>query len=205
MMRDRRPSDSRWVAPVLTHHPARRELWTSATRHAKRTCRPLAASQPATCRGPGCVERSYVFLIALRLALFACGQNFEHGATCGRPACSMWSTWGRRSLSRASCSVRSDVADWFPGICNSLRLGAGLRDFGHLRQDQFPQVQAPQPQPPLDAVGAGSVFAPAAVANENRRRTRSLPQFGHATSTWTVEPIGRRSSNGRSQLRQMYS
>jgi hypothetical protein len=128
-----------------------------------------------------------------------------HGATCGRPACSMWTTWGRRSLSRASCSVRSDVAEWFPGTCNSLRLGAGLRDFGLRRQDQFPQVQAPQPQPPLDAVGAGSVFAPAAVANENRRRTRSLPQFGHATSTWTVEPIGRRSSNGRSQPRQMYS
>jgi hypothetical protein len=73
------------------------------------------------------------------------------------------------------------------------------------RQDQFPQLQAPQPQPPLDAVGAGSVFAPAAVANENRRRTRSLPQFGHASSTWTGEPIGRRSSNRRSQLRQMYS
>jgi hypothetical protein len=63
------------------------------------------------------------------------------------------------------------------------------------RQNQFPQVQAPQPQPPLDAVWA----------NENRRRTRSLPQFGHASSTWTGEPIGRRSSNRRSQLRQMYS
>jgi hypothetical protein len=66
-------------------------------------------------------------------------------------------------------------------------------------------VQAPQPQPPLDVVWAGSVLGPAAVANENRRRTRSLPQFGHASSTWTVEPIGRRSSNERSQLRQMYS
>jgi hypothetical protein len=68
-------------------------------------------------------------------------------------------------------------------------------------------VQAPQPQPPFDAVWAGSVVALAlgAVANENRRRTRSLPQFEHASSAWTGEPIGRRSSNGRSQLRQMYS
>ena len=73
------------------------------------------------------------------------------------------------------------------------------------RQDQFPQVQAPHPQPPLDAVWAGPVLSPAAVANENRRRTRSLPQFGHASSIWIGEPIGRRSSNGRSQPRQMYS
>jgi len=73
------------------------------------------------------------------------------------------------------------------------------------REDQFPQVQAAQLQPPLDAVWAGSMVAPGAVANENRRRTRSLPQFGHASSARTVEPIGRRSSNGRSQLRQMYS
>jgi hypothetical protein len=71
--------------------------------------------------------------------------------------------------------------------------------------DQFPQVQAPQPQPPLAAVWAGSVVALGAEANENRRRTRSLPQFGQASSAWTVEPIGRRSSNGRSQLTQMYS
>jgi hypothetical protein len=71
--------------------------------------------------------------------------------------------------------------------------------------DQFPQVQAPQPQPPLDGAGADSLVAPGAAANENRRRTRSLPQFGHASSAWTGEPIGRRSSNGRSQLRQMYS
>jgi hypothetical protein len=84
-------------------------------------------------------------------------------------------------------------------------LGAGLGDFGHRRQDQFAQVQAPQPHPALDAVWAGSVLAPAAVEKENRRRTRSLPQFGHTSSTWTGEPIGRRSSNGRSQLRQMYS
>lgn len=71
--------------------------------------------------------------------------------------------------------------------------------------DQFPQVQAPQPQPPLDAVGADSVVAPGAAANENRRRTRSLSQFGHASLALTGEPIGRRSSNERSQLRQMYS
>lgn len=73
------------------------------------------------------------------------------------------------------------------------------------RWDQFPQVHAPHPQPPLDAVWEGPVLAPGAAANENRRRTRSLPQFGHASSAWTVEPIGRRSSNGRSQPRQMYS
>jgi len=66
-------------------------------------------------------------------------------------------------------------------------------------------VQAPQPHPPLDAVWVGSVVAPGAAANENRRRTRSLPQFGHASSAWTGEPIGRRSSNERSHLRQMYS
>ncbi len=66
-------------------------------------------------------------------------------------------------------------------------------------------MQAPQPHPPLDAVWVGSVVAPGAAANENRRRTRSLPQFGHASSARTVEPIGRRSSNGRSQPRQMYS
>jgi hypothetical protein len=84
-------------------------------------------------------------------------------------------------------------------------LRAALGDFGQRCQDQFPQVQAPQPQPPLDAVWADSVVAAGAAANENRRRTRSLSQFGHASSAWTGEPIGRRSSNGRSQLRQMYS
>jgi len=70
---------------------------------------------------------------------------------------------------------------------------------------QFPQVQAPQPQPPLVAVWAVSLVAAGAAANENRRRTRSLWQLGHASSAWTGEPIGRRSSNERSHLRQMYS
>jgi hypothetical protein len=41
--------------------------------------------------------------------------------------------------------------------------------------------------------------------NENRRRTRSLAQEGHASSVWTEEVIERRCSNGRSQDRQMYS
>jgi hypothetical protein len=47
---------------------------------------------------------------------------------------------------------------------------------------------------------------PVAVENENRRRTRSLPQEGHASAVSTeLELIGRRSSNGCSHARQMYS
>jgi hypothetical protein len=66
-----------------------------------------------------------------------------------------------------------------------------------------PQVQPPQPQPP-DAEPV-SELVPAAVANENRRRTRALPHLGHESSVRTEEPMGRRSSNRCSQPRQMYS
>jgi len=41
--------------------------------------------------------------------------------------------------------------------------------------------------------------------NENRRRTRSSPQDGHATWVCTEAVIERRCSNGRSHPRQMYS
>jgi hypothetical protein len=41
--------------------------------------------------------------------------------------------------------------------------------------------------------------------NENRRRTRSPPQDGHASAVWTDAVIERRSSNGLSHPRQMYS
>jgi hypothetical protein len=41
--------------------------------------------------------------------------------------------------------------------------------------------------------------------NENRRRTRSLPQDGHATRVCIEEVIDRWCSNDRSHPRQMYS
>jgi hypothetical protein len=41
--------------------------------------------------------------------------------------------------------------------------------------------------------------------NENRLRTRSSPQDGHATWVCTEAVIERRCSNGRSHPRQMYS
>jgi hypothetical protein len=40
---------------VLTHHPARRELWTWPTRHTERTCWQTPSLLPAG--GPGCVEQ----------------------------------------------------------------------------------------------------------------------------------------------------
>jgi hypothetical protein len=44
------------------------------------------------------------------------------------------------------------------------------------------------------------------VANsENRRRTRSLPQEGHASAVSIADVIGREVSNGHSHARQTYS
>jgi hypothetical protein len=71
------------------------------------------------------------------------------------------------------------------------------------RVSQWPQAQAPpQAQPPDAAPDEG----PEDVANrENRRRTRSLPQSGHASAVSTVDAIGRVCSNGRSHARHTYS
>src|SRR5207244_11160081 len=70
------------------------------------------------------------------------------------------------------------------------------------RMRQLLQPQPPPQQPP----GTCPLALPVAVENENRRRTRSLPHEGHASAVSTeTELIGRRSSNGCSQARQMYS
>ena len=72
-------------------------------------------------------------------------------------------------------------------------------------RDHRPQAQAPpHAQPAADPAPKGSPAGAVAV-NENRRRTRSLPQAGHPSSVSTEAVIERRCSNGRSQARQMYS
>ena len=73
------------------------------------------------------------------------------------------------------------------------------------RMRQLLQPQPPPQQPP-GTCPLALVALPVAVENENRRRTRSLPHEGHASAVSTeTELIGRRSSNGRSHARQMYS
>ena len=69
---------------------------------------------------------------------------------------------------------------------------------------QLPQPQPPPQQPP--ATGPERSLLPVEAEKENRRRTRSLPHEGHASAMSTgLELIGRRSSNGCSHARQMYS
>ena len=71
---------------------------------------------------------------------------------------------------------------------------------------QLPQPQPPPQQPPATGPELSVVELPVAAEKENRRRTRSLPHEGHASVVSTeLELMGRRSSNGRSHARQMYS
>jgi hypothetical protein len=71
---------------------------------------------------------------------------------------------------------------------------------------QLPQPQLPPQQPPATGPGLALAAFPVAAENENRRRTRSLPHEGHANAVSTGPAvIGRRSSNGCSHARQMYS
>ena len=77
---------------------------------------------------------------------------------------------------------------------------------GLVRMNQLPQPQPPPQQPPATGPELSLLEPPVAAEKENRRRTRSLPHEGHASAVSTeLELIGRRSSNGCSQARQMYS
>jgi hypothetical protein len=71
---------------------------------------------------------------------------------------------------------------------------------------QLRQPQAPSQQPPATGPERSLLALPVEAEKENRRRTRSLPHEGHASAVSTgLELIGRRSSNGCSHARQMYS
>lgn len=71
---------------------------------------------------------------------------------------------------------------------------------------QLRQPQAPSQQPPATGLERSLLALPVEAEKENRRRTRSLPHEGHASAVSTgLELIGRRSSNGCSHARQMYS
>jgi hypothetical protein len=72
--------------------------------------------------------------------------------------------------------------------------------------NQLPQPQPPPQQPPATRPERSLLALPVEAEKENRRRTRSLPHEGHASAVSTgLELIGRRSSNGCSHARQMYS
>jgi hypothetical protein len=68
---------------------------------------------------------------------------------------------------------------------------------------QPPQVQEPHPQPPAEGLPSATGEVPA--TNEYWRRTRSSPQFGHASAVSTDAVIGRRSSKRCSHAMQTYS
>ena len=71
---------------------------------------------------------------------------------------------------------------------------------------QLLQPQLPPQHPPATGPEFSLLELPVAVEKENRRRTRLLPHDGHASAVSTEpELIGRRSSNGCSHARQMYS
>jgi hypothetical protein len=77
----------RWAVPVsYPTNLARREWRPPRTRHSEGL--PTSLSQTPACYRQGVQgvsKRSYVFLIALRFSLFACGQNFESP--------NLYSTW----------------------------------------------------------------------------------------------------------------
>ena len=74
--------------------------------------------------------------------------------------------------------------------------------FGVRACRQWPQAQAPPHAQPPDAWGAVEPVAAVPAMNENCRRTRSLPQDGHASAVSTVAVIGRRCSNRCSHAMQ---
>jgi hypothetical protein len=86
---------------------------------------------------------------------------------------------------------------------SSRSAGRGASVWAAGEEGQCPQAQAPPHAHPPDAAAPGP---PDDVANsENRRRTRSLPQEGHAIAVSTAAVMGRDRSKAPSQARQTYS